>query len=243
MGERLCLYGRHAASYLHPARAVFKWWPRRRKLGRRPTLDKPPAPMGSGAHPSGVSSRPSSSWTPAPKARQSWTHVEKRSKWMSCLVFRQGVRSYLQGVSRSRPPGEICPSENFPAKLLDLNESLSCGVAKQRCCALFRAPRRSAQLLPPVNRWQHALASTHPAQVGRATASGGERRQSYRVVHARPHIHGVRVCSSVEHWHRSRDRTWSNGARAAACSASAGVDSARAGSASPPAPAQPRSAR
>eukprot|EP01046_Picozoa_sp_COSAG06_P106513 COSAG06_NODE_52798_length_303_cov_2.230392_1_plen_87_part_01 len=28
----------------------------------------------------------------------------------------------VQGVSRSRPPGEICPSENFPAKMLDLNE-------------------------------------------------------------------------------------------------------------------------
>jgi hypothetical protein len=87
-------------------------------------------------------------------------------------------RGRVQGVSRSRPPGEICPSANFPAKLLDLNESLSCGVAKQRCLPLlFRAPRRSAQLLPPVNRWQHALASTHPQQVGRATASGGERRQ------------------------------------------------------------------
>ena len=69
------------------------WWPRRRKL------NKPPAPTGSGAHPSGASSRPSSSWTPAPKARQSWTHVEKRSKWMSCLVFRQGVRSYRELVA------------------------------------------------------------------------------------------------------------------------------------------------
>jgi hypothetical protein len=56
-------------------------------------------------------------------------------------TYSNRTHFHIQGVSRSRPPGAICPSENFPAKLLDLNESLSCGVAKQRCCRCSSARR------------------------------------------------------------------------------------------------------